>query len=156
MCEVRRVPFALRPAAQNDEDFAWQIFKLTMQESITAVWGGWDDVRWNTFFRRHYDPGLTRIIVVDGRDVGILRAEERPDEVWLDTVEIAPEQQGRGLGSTIVRAVLADARSRNRAVGLQVNRANRARLLYERLGFIEVGSTDTHHLMRAEPAASGS
>ena len=120
-----------------------------MQESISAVWGRWDDVRWNTFFRRHYDPSLTRIIVVDGHDVGILRVEERPAEVWLDTVEIAPEQQGRGLGSTIVRAVLADARSRNRAVGLQVNRANRARLFYERLGFIEVGSTDTHHLMRA-------
>jgi len=153
MCEVRRVPFALRPATQDDEDFAWQIFKLTMQESIAAVWGGWDDVRWNTFFRRHYQLSLTRIIVVDGRDVGIRRVEERPDEVWLDTVEIAPEQQGRGLGSTIVRAVLADARSRNRAVGLQVNRANRARLLYERLGFIEVGSTDTHHLMRAEPDA---
>jgi len=147
------VPFALRPATQDDEDFAWQIFKLTMQESIASMWGTWDDVRWNTFFRRHYDPSLTRIIVVDGRDVGILRVEERTTEVWLDTVEIAPEQQGRGLGSTIVRAVLADARSRNRPVGLQVNRANRARLLYERLGFIEVGSTDTHHLMRAEPDA---
>jgi hypothetical protein len=67
------VPFALRPATQDDEDFAWQIFKLTMQESIAAVWGRWDDVRWNTFFRRHYDPSLTRIIVVDGHDVGILR-----------------------------------------------------------------------------------
>jgi GNAT superfamily N-acetyltransferase len=70
--------------------------------------------------------------------------------VWLDTVEIAPEHQGRGLGSAIVHAVLEEARSRDRPVGLQVNRANRARQLYERRGFVEVDTTETHYLMRAE------
>jgi GNAT superfamily N-acetyltransferase len=147
---VNAVRFVLRPATPDDADFAWHLFKLTMQESIEAVWGEWDEIHWDRFFRDHFDPMQTQVVVVAGQDVGILRVEERRGEVWLDTVEIAPEHQGRGLGSAIVHAVLEEARSRDRPVGLQVNRANRARQLYERLGFVEVDTTETHYLIRAE------
>lgn len=143
--------FVLRPATADDFDFAWRLFKLTMQASIVAVWGAWDEKHWYPFFHGHFDPVQTQIVVVDGQDVGIVRVEERLDEVWLDTVEIAPQHQGLGLGSAIVRSILTEAWHRGRAVGLQVNRANRARTLYERLGFVEVDGTPTHHLMRAEP-----
>lgn len=148
---MNAVPFALRPATADDADFAWRLFKLTMRESIESVWGRWDEVHWNFFFHAHFDPSQTQVVVVDGQDVGILRVEERRGDVWLDTVEIAPQYQGRGLGSAIVRGILAEAFRHDQAVGLQVNRANRARQLYERLGFLEVDRTPTHYEMRADP-----
>ena len=150
---MNAVRFVLRPATPADADLAWHLFKLTMRESIEAVWGKWDEIHWHRFFCDHFDPVQTQVVVVDGQDVGILRVEERIGEVLLDTVEIAPDHQGRGLGSAIVRNVLAEAFRHDQAVCLQVNRANRARALYEQLGFLEVDRTETHYLMRAQPPA---
>jgi ribosomal protein S18 acetylase RimI-like enzyme len=63
-------------------------------------------------------------------------------------VEILPAFRGRGLGSAIVRDLLAEAHARSVPVTLQVLKENpRARGLYERLGFAVTGETDTKHLM---------
>ncbi len=48
-----------------------------------------------------------------------------------------------------------DAEARHLPVALQVNRVNRARRLYERLGFREVGRTETHVAMRRDSAGEG-
>ncbi|MDT5000814.1 MAG: hypothetical protein QOK12_2919 [Mycobacterium sp.] len=40
--------------------------------------------------------------MVDGADAGRLDVEERDDEVFLGLIELAPEHQGRGIGSRMV------------------------------------------------------
>jgi len=122
-----------------------------MRASIVEVWGTWDEARWADFFRGHFDPTRYQVVVVDGEDAGALSVERREGEIYLDTVEVAPHYQGRGLGTALIQSVLEDARSRGLPVTLQVNRANRSRRLYERLGFVEIDRTDTHDLMRWAP-----
>ena len=63
--------------------------------------------------------------------------------------KILPEYQNRGVGSAVIRDVLAQAQAEGLSVGLQVLKVNPARRLYERLGFSLVGETATHYLMRA-------
>ena len=70
-----------------------------------------------------------------------------PDEVRLDRVFLLPECQNRGIGTRLVRDVLAEARAAGLPVRLRVFRVNPARRLYERLGFVATGETDTHALM---------
>ena len=71
------------------------------------------------------------------------------NEVELHTLCIAPEHQSRGLGSHVTRALVADARSAGRGVTLSVLKTNeRARRLYERLGFVIVKESTHHHRMR--------
>jgi ribosomal protein S18 acetylase RimI-like enzyme len=84
------------------------------------------------------------VVVVAGNAVGLLRLDRRKDELFLASVELAPEAQRRGLGAEIVRSVLEEAAQRGVPVRLQVLRHNPARRLYERLGFHVVGETATH------------
>ena len=146
-----RINYSLRSAAEQDYDFLYGLFVATMRDSIIEVWGAWDEAHWAAFFRAHFDPAAYQVVIVDGEDMGALSVERRRDEVYLDTVEIAPVYQGRGLGTAVIRDVLTEAWAAELPVTLQVNRANRSRRLYERLGFVQTGRTDTHILMRAAP-----
>ncbi len=83
--------FELRQATEQYYPFLFALFRATMQESISALWGGWDEERWSTFFRQRFDAARYRVVVVDRRDVGAIVVDVRPGEVYLDTVEVAPE-----------------------------------------------------------------
>jgi ribosomal protein S18 acetylase RimI-like enzyme len=147
--------YALRLATEADYDFLYALHEATMRPTVSQIWG-WDDARQSALFRERFDPATRQVIVIDGRDVGVLEVEERPVEVFLANIEIAPEQQNRGLGAAIITDILHDAHARRLPVTLQVNRVNPARWLYERLGFVETGRTETHYLMRADAPAPGS
>jgi GNAT superfamily N-acetyltransferase len=86
-------------------------------------------------------------VVVDGVDVGILCVTRREDHLFLGKVALLPPYQGRGVGTELVKTVLDQGRGLALPVRLQVLKANRARALYERLGFAECGETETHYLM---------
>lgn len=77
----------------------------------------------------------------EGRVTGYFIAMEGVDELHLLNLTIAPAGQGRGHGSALLETVLAHARSRGLAqVWLEVRASNsRARSLYARRGFAEVG-----------------
>lgn len=88
----------------------------------------------------------------DGEPVGALSVEETGDALFLADVEIAPEWQGRGIGSAIVRSLQERARAKGRPLELQVLHVNdRGRALYERLGFREVRRDETRAQMRWMP-----
>lgn len=141
--------YTLHPATDSDYDFLFALHTATMRPTVAQIWG-WDEARQAALFRERFSPAVRQIIVFEGRDVGVLEVEERPGEVFLANIEIAPEQQGRGLGAAIIADLLRDAAARGLPVTLQVNRVNPARRLYERLGFVETGRTETHYLMRAD------
>jgi ribosomal protein S18 acetylase RimI-like enzyme len=83
--------------------------------------------------------------------LGGLELEHCPDELYLGNLLIFPEHQSRGIGTTVVQGLLAAAHAEGKPVRLQVLKVNPARGLYARLGFVEVGENETHHLMRALP-----
>lgn len=87
---------------------------------------------------------------MDGTErVGAVYLGERDGDTWLDLVEVAPAQQGRGLGGTALRWVTGQAAGRGTGTLLQVHRVNdAARRLYLREGFVPAGETATHHLPR--------
>jgi ribosomal protein S18 acetylase RimI-like enzyme len=75
--------------------------------------------------------------VVDGVDAGRLDVEERDEEVFLGLIELAPEYQGRGIGSRLIR-VLIDGAGGKRVTLSVLGVNDRAYQLYRRLGFTEV------------------
>jgi 8-oxo-dGTP diphosphatase len=102
-------------------------------------------------FLEHFCPERSQIVIVEGQDVGVLRLELGSDEWFLDVLEILPEWQGKGIGTYVIQAMLADASECQKPVALQVLKVNPAKRLYERLGFRKVGETPTHVEMRAWP-----
>ena len=85
---------------------------------------------------RHY------VVAVDGDDVvGYAGLCDYPDEAWVQTMAVAPAQQGRGVGAQLLRELLAEAdRRRQQVVSLEVRAGNAgAERLYERHGFSRTG-----------------
>ena len=83
----------------------------------------------------------TSIIVASGTDVGWLHIRETCKEIYLGQLYLIPSMQNRGIGTAIVQQQCERAQREDKALRLQVLKNNRARLLYERLGFNAVGSS---------------
>lgn len=138
--------FELRAANDGDYEFLWNLRRTVMRPYIEATWG-WDEEWQANYFRDHFAPAACQMIQVAGVDVGMLAVEALVESVFLANIEIIATEQGRGLGTAVIRSLIADAARRGLLVTLQVLKVNPARRLYERLGFEFTGETATHFLM---------
>ncbi|MGW5481529.1 GNAT family N-acetyltransferase [Streptomyces sp. NPDC004008] len=102
-----------------------------------------------------FSPGRWQIITADRADAGMLQVEHRPTEIYLARIELHPDQQGRGIGSQLIRSLLQEARQQDRDLTLDVLVVNqRAQALYRRLGLHEVtrhGENDIKIRMSTKP-----
>jgi ribosomal protein S18 acetylase RimI-like enzyme len=150
---VRR--YWLRQGSADDFAFVCWLQATTMRPLVEQIWG-WDEAAQRDLFRARFEGAARQIIVVDGRDVGVLEVERRPNALEIETLQIAPEAQGQGIGEAVLRDLIAEAHAHGQPATLQVFQINtRARALYERLGFIEYGRSETHILMRCDLPALG-
>ncbi len=140
----------LRAAKPEDFDFLYGLHRAVFQDYVAQVWG-WNEAWQEEHYRQQFNPSANQIISLEGRDAGVIRVSETESEVFLSNIEVLPEFQGSGLGTSLIRALLAHARRFNKPVLLQVLKVNPAQRLYLRLGFSIVGESETHYLMKASP-----
>ncbi|HET6642696.1 MAG TPA: GNAT family N-acetyltransferase [Gaiellaceae bacterium] len=140
----------LREATDDDRDFLFRVHCAAIRESVEALWG-WDEELQLRIFDERFPRDPYRVIQVDGGDAGVLVVEELDDEVFLKLIELLPEAQGQGIGSSIIRSLQA----RGKPVTLRVLTTNpRAAALYQRLGFRVTERTPERLFMRAEPTSA--
>ncbi|HMQ51901.1 MAG TPA: GNAT family N-acetyltransferase [Anaerolineae bacterium] len=140
---------SLRPAAENDADFLFDVIKASMATYIDQIYG-WNDARQYVYFQRSFDPAEHQIIVYRGQDIGRWAIRVGETAVFLANIQLLPAYQGQGLGSILIRALMQAAQEIELDVSLQVLKSNPAALrLYERLGFQMMGETETHYLLRS-------
>lgn len=133
---------SFRPATSADFDLLDDIHTICLRPHVERVYP------WQTdFFRRTFDPSIIRLIIVDGAEAGMLKVSKGEDGVHLRTIAILPEYRNRGIGAGIISDLLEQAARHRERVWLQVLKGNRARDLYERLGFRVVEETATHDIM---------
>jgi len=135
--------WSLRQATAQDEELLYEAHRAAMRDHVEAVWG-WEEVDQRSRFHASFDPDRISVVISSGRVLGLLRVDDRGQELFLASIELAPEARRSGLGSEIIHSVLDEAAQRRVPVRLQVFRQNPARRLYERLGFRVVGETPTH------------
>lgn len=92
------------------------------------------------------------MILCDGIRCGYVCIEERPDDIHVRELVVHPDFQNRGVGSALLRQVMARAQERQVPVRLGTCHKNRAQHLYRRLGFGEFDRTNTHVLLQWVPA----
>lgn len=94
-------------------------------------------------------------MLVDGEPAGRLYVDRPPGELRVMDVALLPEFRGRGVGTELLRRVLAEGAATARPVTIHVERLNPARRLYARLGFVaEDAGGPVYLLMRWTPPAT--
>jgi len=100
---------------------------------VALVGYGWPAFKLRAQFRSEIDITTCHVISVDGYRAGYVSIEDRDSFWYIDAIAIARSYQSKGIGTLVLRDVLAEAGTR--PVRLNVLNVNRARFLYERLGF---------------------
>ena len=72
-------------------------------------------------------------------------------EIRVVDVALVPEARGRGIGTALLRDLLAEGERTGRTVSIHVERFNRALRLYRRLGFREIEENGPYFLMEWRP-----
>jgi N-acetylglutamate synthase-like GNAT family acetyltransferase len=84
------------------------------------------------------------IVNEDGIPVGFASYQEiEPSIFKLHKIYILPSQQGKGTGRFVIDHIIDDIKKKGaKALLLQVNRYNKARSFYEKLGFTVIDEAD--------------
>jgi ribosomal protein S18 acetylase RimI-like enzyme len=137
-----------RPARADEREWLFQLHKAVMRERVESLFGPWDDERQRERFSTRDPRNTTEIIEADGVRAGAIHWRITDGSLYIDLIEVRPEFQSRGIGGQVLLAACREAAASGMDATLQVRKGNPARRLYERLGFVTDGSTETHFLMR--------
>lgn len=144
--------YALRPATSADSEWLSALRRVTMRAYVEETWQIWDDAVQSARFDDPEEIAKIQIVTVEGRDAGLWHVERTAQDIFLANIQIHPDFQNRGLGSTLIIELLREAHTRRQPLRLQVLKVNtQARRLYERLGLRAFDQTSTHVLMIWRP-----
>ncbi|SEI19785.1 GNAT family N-acetyltransferase [Tardiphaga sp. OK245] len=141
----------LRPAQQDDFAMALDLYLTTMQP-YTAELMTWDDVKQRESFTVQWKPEASEVIVFEGQAIGWFEAHTIETGTLLQQFFIAPECQGKGIGTQVLEHLLERWSKTGMPVFLTVLKNNPARRLYERFGFVVIGEVGVKFQMRRTPA----
>jgi GNAT superfamily N-acetyltransferase len=127
-------------------NFTYQTKQAAFRGYLEQV-SSWNEDEQRRLHQRRFGEHDFRIIQLSGVDVGILAISRQPDCINLHQMFILPEYQSKGIGDAVLTLIIEDAAAKI-PVRLRVLKVNpRALTFYQRLGFKQIGETETHILM---------
>jgi GNAT superfamily N-acetyltransferase len=141
---------SLRPACDEDFAFARDVYFATMRWIIESLFG-WDQAREEKNFARFFKLDETRIITAEGKKVGWIQEQVGDASINLGSFYVMKEMQRRGIGTRVLRTLLAHAADESKAITLAVVKINPARHFYERNGFRITHEDEHKFYLRADP-----
>jgi GNAT superfamily N-acetyltransferase len=132
---TRLTDWTLRAATPADVEVIVELRAVVMRPDLERL-GRFDEHRVRQRFRDAFVERHMSIIMAEGRFAGCVALRPAADGHWLEHFFIAPELQGLGLGSAVLRSLLARTDADSEPVRLNVLQGSAARRLYERHGFV--------------------
>jgi ribosomal protein S18 acetylase RimI-like enzyme len=151
----------LRAAEPADEEFLFRVYASTREDELREA--SWDGAQKEKFLRmqfgaqaswyaaQHADASFD-VVVVDGEPAGRLYVHRGESEIRIIDISLLPEHRGRGIGSSILGQLLAEADEAGKRVTIHVERFNPALRLYERLGFSVAEDKGVYLFLERPPA----
>jgi ribosomal protein S18 acetylase RimI-like enzyme len=154
--------YHLRPATPADAELLYRVYASSRTDELAPV--PWTEEQKEAFlrmqfaaqdveYRRNYPSACFLVVMVGDEPAGRLYLDRRADELRVVDVSLLPAHRGTGLGSELLREVLADGERVRLRVTIHVEAMNRARRLYERLGFVPIAEHGVYLLMEWRPPA---
>ncbi len=137
----------LRPARETDKEFCRRVHHTALHDVVVRQFGQWDDALQDEFFEKSWVSLSRQIIEVNGAPAGTFSCAIYPDHLVIEQIYLLPRFQGQGIGTGLLRQQLDKAQELKIPARLNVLLENRARILYERLGFKIAGKTEIFYHM---------
>ena len=155
-----RVTF--RPIAPDDMDFLLRVYCSTREEELAMV-VDWTAEQKDAFvrhqfdaqhswYRDHYEGAQFEVVLIDGVPAGRLYVHRRNREIRLVDITLLPEFRKGGVGTSLLKDLLAEGEAAGKPVTIHVEVFNPAMRLYERLGFSPIEERGPYRLMEWRPS----
>jgi ribosomal protein S18 acetylase RimI-like enzyme len=152
---------ALRALGPGDRDFVARVYASTREAELAG--SGLSEAQQQSMLRLQVDArergyraafpdADERLVVFDERTVGYLCTRRSANEIVLIDIALLPAYRNRGIGTRLIRALLAEAATRSLPVRLNVLASHPAARLYARLGFRIVADDGVRWQMQWEEA----
>lgn len=136
--------YILTPARPADAPFLLAVYASTRADELTQV--DWSAEQKQAFvamqynaqashYARVYPDAEYSIIQCGAAQAGRLIVQRGQNALLLMDIALLPQFQRAGIGTAIIRDLMAEARQKGLPVVLHVETFNQTRRLYERLGF---------------------
>jgi ribosomal protein S18 acetylase RimI-like enzyme len=149
MATRQAMHIAFRPAHTRDFDYCASLYFAGMETTIRDL--KLDRIAQAAGLRQQWDVTQVRIITFGDDDIGWLQSATRGDDFFLAQLFVDGGFQGRGIGTEVMRRLIAEAAQTGRGMTLSVVKSNPALRLYQRLGFHITDEDDRKFHMRRDP-----
>jgi GNAT superfamily N-acetyltransferase len=129
--------FEFRRVRPGDPAYCWPIYSEAMAPLMT----GWDEAAQRRMVEQALAEEGASIMVVDKSDAGWLHVSETRFDIHLGHLYLEADRRNQGLGTRFLQWMTDRARRKAKTFTLDVMANNRARALYERLGFVAAGTS---------------
>jgi ribosomal protein S18 acetylase RimI-like enzyme len=150
----------VRPIGPGDNAWLYRIYSSTREEELAQV--AWDEAQREAFLTmqftaqaRYYQevyPDATYQLILRGeRPAGRLYVNRGPEEIRIVDIALLPEHRNAGIGTALLRDLMAEAAATGKPLTIHVERFNPALRLYERLGFRPLADRGVYLLLGWSP-----
>lgn len=134
-----------RKASQNDVDFLLDLRMKTMTEHYAS--SGLPTTEESALQRVLYQFEKANIVSLDNEPIGLLKLNKESDKTEVLQIQIDPKMQGKGIGKTILKDIIKEAKTAQKSVVLSVLKTNKAQNLYSSLGFVITDEDEHSYIM---------
>ncbi len=150
----------MRPLRPDYAACLYEVYASTRLDELALV--DWDDshkaallhrqcAAQHQFYQERYTQTDFLVILRDTVPVGRLYVARWQDEIRIVDIALLPPYRNAGIGTAILRDLLAEAAAAHKPVRIHVEKFNPALRLYERLGFAPIEDKGVYLFMEWSP-----
>lgn len=149
MSAAPTVALTRRQATKQDIPFLIALRQQTMNGHVIASGAEVSDAHHMARLMHRFE--CAEVLLHEGMPVGLLKVSRDPHEWVVIQIQLAPGYQGGGIGTGLLAEVIDQAASAGVDLTLSVLKANPAKSLYERFGFVVERESEFSYEMRRKP-----
>ena len=147
--------YKIRSATPNDHDLIYILKSQSVRPYVEKIWGWDENYQQNDFDRDFSQIDQFKVIEINGEFIGFVQYHLEHSRYHVVEIHLLPEYRGNGLGSNILKVLQEICIAQGKKIQLGCFKENaRAKNLYQKLGFIEIGETDTHYIMEYDKGSA--
>lgn len=138
--------YTLPKAMENDFSCIYNLKKKSIQPHVEKIWGWNETYQLKDFMNDFKNIEDFSLILSNNNEIGFLQLKITQSHICIIEIHLIESFQGQGIGSSIIKGVIEQARNSKKNVSLGCFKDNiRAKNLYLRMGFSITGETESHY-----------